>query len=495
MLTRRASTVFRAVLFLLAPVLLVVACGGGPGETRVKDDLQTILAQAFPEDAVRVESFRRLGSSPLASTERGDRQIVYYNAILELNRDIDLSSWQGLNLGAVASLLGATERGITGLKQGGNQKGDLLHVHGSVTYVDDNGDWQPVRTVHAPPSAPPPEDNTGPPADALRIVENIRGLFHQAGTEAERREIITDELEKTYFRIRLRIDRSEGTFLVLGGSAAGEYYQVASLIASALQQAKMPSRAVITDGSVENLKLMEAGGAGVALVQNNLSVRATEGRPPFTAAIPDLRALASLFPEQVHVILRPGAEVSSLADLRGKRVDLGEPESGTRVDAEALLAAAGLSLPDLAEASERGLADGIEALKRNELDAVIATISAPARSIQTYAEGNGLTLLSLSEADQARLTDADASYVAVTMPPGTYAGQQEPVRTVAAVALLVARASLPDAEVEAVLRQVFDGIDYFAAGSAAGSQISRASARIGVGIPWHPAAERFFGGS
>ncbi len=66
------------------------------------------------------------------------------------------------------------------------------------------------------------------------------------------------------------------------------------------------------------------------------------------------------------------------------------------------------------------------------------------------------------------------------------------MRTVAAAALLVARTDLPDADAEALLRQVFDGIDFFAAGSPAGSQISRGSATTGVGIPWHPAAERFF---
>jgi TRAP-type uncharacterized transport system substrate-binding protein len=70
--------------------------------------------------------------------------------------------------------------------------------------------------------------------------------------------------------------------------------------------------------------------------------------------------------------------------------------------------------------------------------------------------------------------------------------QTQAVRTVAVAALLAARADLPDAEAETLLREVFDGIDFFAAGGAAGSQSSRTTARTGVGIPWHPAAERFF---
>ncbi len=79
----------------------------------------------------------------------------------------------------MAGLFGATEKGIAGLKQGGNKKGDVIFVHGTITYVDENGEWRPVRTVQAPAAAPPPENNTGPPAEALRIVESIRGLFEQ----------------------------------------------------------------------------------------------------------------------------------------------------------------------------------------------------------------------------------------------------------------------------------------------------------------------------
>lgn len=496
MLTHAAPIRLLPVLLVLALCALLAACGGGPGEAEVEKVVENRISQAFPEGAVRLDNLRRVGSSPAAGVEAagGDRRIVYYNATLVVERDIDLSSWQGLNLGAVASLLGATERGISGLKQGGNKQGDRLFVHGTVTYVEDDGEWRPTRTAHVPVAAPPPEDNTGPPAQARQIVETIRNLFEQAGPAADQRSIITEELERAYFRIRLRLDRLEGSFVILGGPEAGEYFQVASLIAAGLQQAQMAGRALATDGSVENLGLLAAGRADVALAQNNIAMRAVQGRPPYTgdAAMPDLRALASLFPEQVHVILRPGAEVESLADLKGKRVDVGQPNSGTRVDAEALLESAGLSLADLGETSELGLGGGLAALARGELDAVIATVSAPARSVQGLAEGSGIRFLSLSEAEQAKLADGDAGYVAATMPAGTYAGQDEPVRTVAAAALLVARADLPDTEAETLLRQVFDGIDFFAAGSPAGSQISRGSARTGVGIPWHPAAERFF---
>lgn len=484
------------LLLVLGLGLLLAACQGGPGAAEVEKEVKERITLAFPDGSVRLASFRRVGSSPLAADEDGRaRRIVYYNATLTLDRDIDLSSWQSLNLAAVANLLGATERGISGLKQGGNRKGEILYVHGTITYAADQDQWQPIQTARTPVAEPPPEDNTGPPAVARQIIENIRTLFDEAGTAEERRAIITGELARAYSRMRLRLDRLDRSFVVAGGPEAGEYQKVAALIAATLQQAGVPSRAVSTDGSIENVGLLAGRLADVALVQNNIAVRARNAQAPFAgAAVPELRTLASLFPEQVHVILGRGARVASLADLRGKRVDVGLPNSGTRLDAEALLAEAGLTLADLGEASARGLADGLDALRRDELDAVIATISAPARRMQAVAEGGGLRLLSLNETEQARLVNANAGFVVAVLQAGTYPGQTQPVHTVAVAALLVARADLPDAEAETLLRDVFDGIDFFAAGSAAGSQISRTTARTGVGIPWHPAAERFFSG-
>lgn len=482
------------LLLVLAVAVLLAGCQDGPGEAEVERDVQARVTQAFGSGGAQIDTLRRAGSSPLAADADGrDRRIVYYNAKLTLERDIDLSSWQSLNVGAVADLLGATEKGITGLKQGGNQKGDTILVHGTVTYVDDQGQWQPVQTARAPVAEPPPEGNTGPPAVALQTIENIRGLFAGAGTAEEQRGIVTDELSRAYSRMRLRLRRLDGSLVIAGGPEAGEYQQVASAIAAAVTKAGTRSEALSTEGSVENVDLLGSGKVRVALVQNNVAMRATQGLAPFAcSAAPELRALASLFPEQVHIIVRGDSPLASIEALRGKRVDVGLRNSGTRFDAEAVLGAAGLSLTDLGEASELGLADGLNLLKRGELDAVITTISAPARRLQDMAVGGELRLLPLSAATQARLVDADTGFVAADLPPGTYSGQTTPVRTVAVAALLAARADLPDKQATLLLREVFGGIDFFAAGSAAGSQISRATARTGVGIPWHPAAEQFF---
>ena len=156
-----------------------------------------------------------------------------------------------------------------------------------------------------------------------------------------------------------------------------------------------------------------------------------------------------------------------------------------------MLAANGVALPDLAATQGVGLGEGLRLLAGGELDAVITTIAAPAQALQEAAATTGIKLLSLGTQERAILAAGHPDLVPVTLPPNTYPGQTESVDTVAVTALLVGTAAMSDATVEALLTEVYGGIDFVQAGSTAGGLISRANAQQGVTLPWHPAAERF----
>ena len=177
---------------LLGLLALVAGCGApAPGEDEVRKVVEERLAGAFSEPVVQLTQFKRLGAGPLSPAAGGEaRRLVYYDAELTLQRDFDFSSWQTLNVAAFANLLGATEKGISGLRQGGNKQGDRLQVHGSVTFVDMAGNWQPQAAVRTAVGKPPPEDNTGPPAVARQIIESIQALFTGAGPAEERRQFL-----------------------------------------------------------------------------------------------------------------------------------------------------------------------------------------------------------------------------------------------------------------------------------------------------------------
>ena len=130
----------RLLLWPLLAVLLAADCERGPEDEVVREVVEQQIDAAFQEPVMELTSFKRLGSGPLAAGADGrPRRIVYYNAVLTLRDDLNVSSWSGLNVASLANLLGATEQGITGLRvdrniaQLLNSKRDLWDVRDSTT--------------------------------------------------------------------------------------------------------------------------------------------------------------------------------------------------------------------------------------------------------------------------------------------------------------------------------------------------------------------------
>jgi TRAP transporter TAXI family solute receptor len=206
-----------------------------------------------------------------------------------------------------------------------------------------------------------------------------------------------------------------------------------------------------------------------------------------------LAALGSFYPEPVHIIVPAGSAIRSVADLRGKRVDLGTPQSGTRLNALSVLQAHNVSGKDLAEARGDGPQSALHALRAGRIDAFFTTIGAPARELQRVAATFRIRLVPLNPQAVVRLLAEQPGLVRITLPPNTYPGQSEPVATVAPTALLVANVDTPSDEVKAVLQLAFESTDYLAFGSAQGVKISKKTGLRGVAIPMHPAAADYFG--
>ena len=231
------------------------------------------------------------------------------------------------------------------------------------------------------------------------------------------------------------------------------------------------------------------------MVQSNVAAMAAAGEGPFAqgGAVTALRALGSLFPEPVHIVVSAASGIKTVADLRGKRVALGPPDSGTRADALAVLAVHGLTVKDLAEARDEGLEAAAGRLRAGRLDAFFATVGAPTRELQRLATRHPIRLLSLDVAAVERLVTEHPGLVRLLLPANTYPGQKEDVTTIAAAALLVTHADVPESEAALVLRLVFENPDYLPAGSAQGAKISKRNGLRGITIPVHPAVTRYFG--
>ena len=285
-------------------------------------------------------------------------------------------------------------------------------------------------------------------------------------------------------------------FRIGTGGTAGTYYPVGGMIANAVSQpGKIVATAQATNGSVANVNGVAGGALESGFSQSDVATWAYtgtgvyEGKPKVT----DLRMIANLYPESIHLVVKKGSGIKSVSDLKGKRVALDEPGSGTLVNARIVLAAYGVKESDIKPEYIKPNQAG-DKLKDGALDAFFFVGGAPAGAIAELASsGTGIELVPLSgpQADALRKTNP---YLAVdTIAAGTYKDVPA-VQTMAMGAQWVTSAKADTETVYQITKALFGKAaqDTLAAGHAKGKFITKENAVKGVGIPFHPGAEKFY---
>jgi TRAP transporter TAXI family solute receptor len=484
--------------FALYAVLafLLTACARGPGEASVRQDVQARVNALFGRQVLVVESFRRQGSAPYRSAAGGSRQvIVYYNAVFRMADVYDPSDWQGLGPTTIANAIGASDEGITGLKSGRNEPGTRLRAYGSIVYRADGDGWRPADIVAPRPVAMAAAGSAVPASEAEELVRRLAALVQQAPARrgADDR-IIAEELGRALAAIQLRMNTGSKRIVVAAGPAGGEYSRFLSSVIGRLQRPDAITVAE-TGGSVENAMLIERDEARAGLVQSDVAAAAISGDGIFSGTGPlgHLRAVASLFPEPVHVVVRADSGIERLQDLVGRRVMLGSVASGTRLTAVAVLAAAGVDITQVVGIEEPSPRAALEKLAAGEIDAVIEVVSAPWRQLEIAMHASRLKLLPLGPQTITLAVAGVRGLVPLEIPGRTYPGQAAAVPTAAATALLVTRDDVPDAAVRNTLELLYASAASGGAGVQA-TRLSRERATSGITLPMHPAATTFFSG-
>jgi TRAP transporter TAXI family solute receptor len=475
----------------------LLGCARGPDEAALRREVEEKLTHQVKDGLFEVTSLGRKGSAPLPSDEQGTKRlVVYYNAALRFRQDYDFGGWEKLSPASLGYTLGATEKGLFGVKAQ-NRAGEILYVYGSSTYAWSNGAWKSVAARPGAVAAAPDRENTTPPSRSKQLIDKLAAMVNlpPPGPDPVQEAVIADELDRATGNIERRLARRRHVYTLASGPRGGEYARFgAALAASVKRRPEVAVRHAETEGSVQNAWLLARGEADFAIVQADVAAEAVAGRGQFARGGPlaTLRALGSLFPEVVHIVVPAGSPIRTVDELRGKRVYLGEAGSGTRYSALAVLAAHGLGDRDLGETSEGKLDEAARRLAAGQLDALFLTIAAPARGLQELAARRGIRLVALSNDRISRVVAGNAGLVAITLPSHTYAGQGDAVATVATAAVLVGTADATDAEVERLLAFVFAETDLAATGSAEAVKVSKATALRGITIPMHPGASRFF---
>ena len=302
----------------------------------------------------------------------------------------------------------------------------------------------------------------------------------------------------------------ETRFFRIGtGGTAGTYYPVGALVANAISNppGSLPCdrggscgvEGLVTvvhssTGSVANVEGIASGALELGLCQSDIAYWAYHGTGMFAdkGAITNLRTIANLYAESVHVVVRRDAGIESVADLTGKRVSLGETGSGTLVDAKAVLEAYGLAEADV---DARYLKPGAASLLMwdGELDAFFLVAGYPVTAIDELARNVEIDLLPIDGAEADTLTAFYPFFTTSVIPAGVYGGNPE-VRTISVGAQLLVAAEVDEETVYGITRalwhentrKLLDG------GHARGKDIRLETARAGIAIPLHPGAKRYY---
>lgn len=295
---------------------------------------------------------------------------------------------------------------------------------------------------------------------------------------------------------------SARTFVTIGsGSTTGLYYPTAVGIAKIINEAHTDVRANArsTGGSVYNSGAVHDGKLQMALAQNNIlyyayngtGIKAFDGKP-----LKDLRGLATLYPEMIHILVRKDANIHSVADLKGKRVNIGDIGSSTEQDARHLLALHGLSVNDLGSVVRSSAGQAVGLLRDGKIDAMFYSVGLGSAAITEAAQTAPITLVSLSEKEVQALHKKYPFYTEFTIPAGTYPGVDKDVRTVTFKATLFTSAKTSDKTVETIMNTVFKKHLNAFYNDIANPNLKKFfkvdNALDGMSIPLHPGAVEFY---
>jgi len=276
------------------------------------------------------------------------------------------------------------------------------------------------------------------------------------------------------------------------GGTSGVYYAYGTVLGDILSASLgIPVAVAATGGSVENIILVQDGKADLAFVQNDIMTYAYNGTHLFSTDGPrkDFAALAGLYPEVCQIVAR--RDIASVADLKGRRVSLGDRGGGTELNALQILESYGVAEADI-KAERLNFGASVVALEAGQIDAFFATAGVPTPAISGLAASGQARLLPIGEAHARQLSGAYPFYTWQTVPSGAYPGMNEEVPTIAVQATLVASEKLSAGAVKKITAALFEHRAEIEA--ATGKALDPQMAMFGIPIPLHPGAEQYYRG-
>ena len=293
----------------------------------------------------------------------------------------------------------------------------------------------------------------------------------------------------------------DSQFITIGtGGVTGVYYPaggaICRLINAGRQEHGIRCSVESTGGSVYNVNTMRQGELDFGVVQSDTQYNALEGlgeefegQGPFE----DLRAVFALHPEPFTLVARADSGIETFDDLKGKRVNVSNPGSGSRATFDVLMEAKGWTVDDFALASELKSAEQSQALADHNVDAIAFIVGHPNGSIQEATTTTDARLIPVSGPEVDALVEANPYYSKAVIPGGMYPGNPDDTETFGVGATFVTTADVSDEAVYQLVKAVFENFDEFKSLHPAFANLDPAKMiKDGLTAPLHPGAEKYY---
>jgi len=288
-----------------------------------------------------------------------------------------------------------------------------------------------------------------------------------------------DNSAEDYEFLSLVTGGQQGTYYALGGSFA-EFIS---------EETGIKTTAEVSNASSANVTALQDGNAEIAFTQSDIAYYAKNGEQMFKdKEVKDLMAVGGLYPETIQLVTTKDSGIKSFADLKGKKVSVGAPGSGTLANAQQLLEIHGLTLDDI-EAENLDFGESTDGLSSGQIDAAFLTSGYPTAAVEALNATNKVVIVPVEAAKAEELIEKYPYYAKDVITKGTY-GLTEDVPAVSVLAMIVVKKDLPEDIVYGITKAIYSNTDKIS--HARGANIKIEKALDGVGIEVHKGAKKFF---
>ncbi|MCS0651922.1 TAXI family TRAP transporter solute-binding subunit [Cytobacillus firmus] len=284
-------------------------------------------------------------------------------------------------------------------------------------------------------------------------------------------------------------DKPKFMSIVTGGTG-GTYYPLGGSFAEIISDATgIDTNAEVSGASAENMNTLKDGNAEIAFSQTDIASYAQEGKLMFEgAAVDNVSAIGTLYPETIQIVTTAKSGIKTVEDLKGKKVSIGAPGSGTAANAEQILEVHGIKLDDI-QKQDLSFDESTAGIQDGTIDAAFVTAGTPTGAVEGLSATEDVVIVPIEQDKIDALIEKYPYYVKDEVPSGTYK-LAEAVPTVAVQAMLVVSNDLSEDVVYDVTKAIFENLDKVT--HAKGKMIKAENAVKGTGIELHPGAKKYF---